>query len=137
MFAVTMTSSALVSAIRRSSPWRTVAGPPMIASLSVCSMPNLLQRCPTVSHLVHGWLKDDRPAALERHELLLERREEPPGLSVGVGGNHTHADHRIGAVERFRRLEARAIQVERRHQLIRREMRGEGKGNAEGGGRVR
>ncbi len=43
----------------------------------------------------------------------------------GVGGEHVHADHRIGFVEGGRRTKLRAIHLQRRQQIIRREVRGE------------
>ena len=58
-------------------------------------------------------------------------------LLVGVGGEDVEAEHDIGLVQLLGRLEARAVDVERMLHLGRREMRGEGVGQAEHGGKLR
>ena len=52
-------------------------------------------------------------------------------LRVGVGGEHVEAQHHIGLGQLRRGLEAVAVERDRLHQLRRREVRGEGEGQAE------
>ena len=57
-----------------------------------------------------------RPRA-QVDEGLLQRGEQQPRLVVGVGGEDVDAEHHVGLVELLRRLEARAVDVDRLHQL--------------------
>ena len=56
---------------------------------------------------------------------------------VAVGGDHRQADHDMRLLEIFGRLEEVAMDVDRLHQALRREMAGEGEGQAEHAGELR
>ncbi|EPZ85508.1 hypothetical protein BURCENBC7_AP5996 [Burkholderia cenocepacia BC7] len=66
-----------------------------------------------------------RRAAPQVDELLLQRREQAPRLVVGLGREHVDADHRMRLRPRGRRPVLRAVDLERPHQIIRREVRRE------------
>ena len=82
-----------------------------------------------------------KPATAEREKYLLVRREEPSGLMVGVRRDDGDAGHDVRPLERVacdrRRPKPCSIDLERRHQLRRREMRGERERQAELGGELR
>ena len=77
------------------------------------------------------------PAGAQVDEGLLQRGEQKPRLGVGVGGEDVEAEHHVGLGELLRGLEARAVDVDRVLHLGRREVRGEGVGQAEHGGELR
>ncbi|WP_431226190.1 hypothetical protein [Burkholderia contaminans] len=66
-----------------------------------------------------------RRAAPQIDELLLQRREQAPRLVVGIGDEHVDADHRMRLRPCGRRPVLRTIDLERAHQVIRREVRRE------------
>ena len=76
-------------------------------------------------------------AAEDIRERHLLRRREAPRLRVAVGGDDVDADHGIGPVKLFGGLEASAIDLQRRNELVGSEVRSEGVRQAELGGQHR
>jgi hypothetical protein len=58
-------------------------------------------------------------------------RRQTARFGVALGGDDVDADHGIGTVKLFGRLETAAVDLQRRNELFGREMRGEGIGQAE------
>ena len=75
------------------------------------------------------------PAKLD--EALLQRREQAPGLGVGVSDNQVRGHHDARLRQLCGRTEAAAIHRQRRHECIGGEVRGEGEGQAEPRGQAR
>src|SRR3954447_8262255 len=82
-----------------------------------------LQGRPSPFHAVDGWLEGAGRAAPQVDPLLLEGRRQPRGFGVCIRSNHADADHRMRVGEAFRGLEIRTIELQRLHQVIRREVR--------------
>ncbi|CAD5295455.1 conserved hypothetical protein [Bosea sp. 62] len=97
----------------------------------------LLRAGPIGLDVVDRLRQQATPAAQHVGEALLHRSEEVMRFGVRLGDDNVAADHRVGPVELGRGLEALAIDGQRVHQRIRREMRGEGVGQAEHGGELR
>ena len=75
-------------------------------------------------------------AAQDVRERLLRRGEQSARRLVVVGDDHVRADHRVGLLQLLGGLEVRAVELERRQQRVRREVRGERVGQAEHGGEL-
>src|SRR6185437_679376 len=67
-----------------------------------------------------------RMAGSKRDECLLDRSREQLGLFVAVGDDRVEAEHHVRLVELVRRLEAFAVERDRFHHHLRREVGGEG-----------
>ncbi len=76
-------------------------------------------------------LHPPRRAGAQRDEALVQRRGEIARLLVGIGADHGHGGHDAGLGQLFRGLEPLAIDLERGVELGRREVRGEGIGQAQ------
>ncbi len=96
-----------------------------------------LRRGPEPFDIVDGWRHLPGPPASQIQERLLQRGEVATGFGVRIRCEHVDREHRVGSVELFRRLERRPIHFQRAHHLVRREVRGEGVGQAERGGDLR
>ena len=85
---------------------------------------------------IGGWLRPRAPRNMLTKDICCVVAE-PARFGVALGGDDVDADHGIGTVELLGRLEAAAVDLQRRQELVGREMRGEGVGQAELGGELR
>ena len=90
-----------------------------------------LQRRPVLLDIVDG--RCQRIALASHHVggLHLLRREQAPGLRIGVGRDHVDTHHRVGALQVLGRAKADAIGMQRIQQLVGGEMGGKGVGQSE------
>ena len=75
-------------------------------------------------------------ARAQAGEGLLLGAGEPDSLSVGVGGDDAEAERDVGLVEVLGRPEPCAVDLQRLHQRVGREVRGEGVGQPQRGGQL-
>ena len=97
----------------------------------------LLGRRPVLLDIVDRGLELAARASHHTDETLLQRGREIARFLVRIGGDDIDARHRMRRRELFGRLEALAIDGERLHQRIRREMRGKAVGQSELGRELR
>src|ERR1700682_55103 len=86
---------------------------------------------------IDGRRKFAGTAADQVQELQLGRTEKAARFGVGLSRENTGADDDVRLGERGRRLEIAPVKMERDLEIIGREMRGEGEGKPELGGKSR
>ena len=82
-------------------------------------------------HIFHRRRQLTGLAATQLHKRLLHGGEEKLRIAVAVGGDDIDTHHRVRFFQPRRRFEIAAIQMQGLEQHIRREVRGEGKRQAE------
>ncbi len=85
----------------------------------------------------HRGLELARRAAAQRDERLIHRARQQLRLGIAFGRHHRHCRHHKRALEHGRGNKPLAIKCQRGIKLIRREMRGKGKRQRQGGGERR
>ncbi len=93
-----MSSSALVSSMKRSSPRRTVSGEPTNEQVSICEACAFSAGDQKLSISSIGGWSTPRVPAQHVGETLLDRGEQPARFLVGVGDHAFIADHGVGPV---------------------------------------
>ena len=133
---VIISSSAPVCATKAFNGAATVSGAPIAEHDSTES--SIARSCGAerLEVAAHRRLQARRAAAAQVHESLLHRGRQELRFLVGVGGKHVKAEHDVRLVQLRRRLEIGAVEFDRLHHHLRREVRGERIRQAEGGGEL-